>query len=418
MTICFFEDEGDRLFAPLTLTRPVDDLRIGVFTIREKWQRYLKIKQTARVVREPLSYLFKNELTGSDGGKTSRNLKNKGLVIWINARWLPDFEAAEAVRKLSENEYLLRNGKIVAVRMGQDESREFYQKQIPSFSPDDLSGEMQAAETGAGAMLDYLWDLFLKNDSEIRNDVALLQSLKALQAPEWPGVVLSHSENIYAEPGTRVDPGAIIDASEGPVYLGPESHVMSGAVIQGPSALCEQSVLKMGTRVYSGTTIGPVCKVGGEVQNVIMHSHSNKAHDGYLGNSLIGEWCNLGAFTTTSNLKNNYKPIKIPEWSTGHVYKSSLQFFGTVMGDHGKTAINTTLSAGTLCGVFCNLFTYGFPPKHVPSFSWVSPHNTEPYQFEKAMETAEIMMSRRNVPLSRDYLMMMKYIYDHRDGLR
>ena len=417
MTICFFEDEGDRLFAPLTLTRPVDDLRIGIFTIREKWQRHLGTSRTTRVVREPLAYLFGNDFFDSSGGKSTRSSGDESLVLWINARWLPDPEAAAAVRDLKENHCLLRNGKVVAARMGQDESREYYSKRIHSISTDDLSGDMRADETEAGTMLDYLWDLFLKNDAEIRNDVALLRSLKTLQTPDWPGVVLSHPENIHAEPGVRVDPGAIIDASGGPVYLGPESHVMSGAVIQGPSALCGQSVLKMGTRVYSGTTIGPVCKVGGEVQNVIMHSHSNKAHDGYLGNSLIGEWCNLGAFTTTSNLKNNYKPIKIPEWSTGHVHPSSLQFFGTVMGDHGKTAINTTLSAGTLCGVFCNIFTYGFPPKHVPSFSWVSPHETVPYQFEKAMETAEIMMQRRGVPLSRSYLLMMKHIFDRRNGI-
>ena len=417
MTICFYEDEGDRLFAPLTLTRPVDDLRIGIFTIREKWQRHLGIRRTARVAREPLTYLFGNEFSENNGGISARSSGGDSPVLWINARWLPDPDAAEKVKGLKENHFLLREGKVVAVRMGQDESREYYSKRIQSISTENLSGNMWADETEAGTMLDYLWDLFLKNDAEIRYDVALLRSLKPLQTPEWPGVILSHPENIYAEHGARVDPGAIIDASDGPVYLGLDSHVMSGAVIQGPSALCGQSVLKMGTRVYSGTTIGPVCKVGGEVQNVIMHSHSNKAHDGYLGNSLIGEWCNLGAFTTTSNLKNNYKPIKIPEWSTGHVHKSSLQFFGTVMGDHGKTAINTTLSAGTLCGVFCNIFTYGFPPKHVPSFSWVSPHKTESYQFEKAMETAEIMMVRRNVPLSRDYLMMMKHIFDHRNGL-
>ncbi len=415
MTICFFEDEGDRLFAPLTLTRPVDDLRIGIFTIREKWQRHLGIRRTARVAREPLTYLFRNDFPDENGETGARSSADESPVLWINARWLPDPEAAVAVRELKENHYLLREGKVVAVRVGQDESRAFYRERIRSFSTDGPIVDMHPVETGAGTMLDYLWDLFLKNDAEIRNDVALLRSLKSLQTPKWAGVVLSHPKNIYAEPGARVDPGAIIDASEGPVYLGPDSHVMSGAVIQGPSALCGQSVLKMGTRVYSGTTIGPVCKVGGEVQNVIMHSHSNKAHDGYLGNSLIGQWCNLGAFTTTSNLKNNYKPIKIPEWATGHIYKSSLQFFGTVMGDHGKTAINTTLSAGTLCGVFCNIFTYGFPPKHVPSFSWVSPHKTEPYQFEKAMETAEIMMQRRDVPLSRDYLLMMKHIFDHRE---
>ncbi len=404
MTICFFEDEGDRLFAPLTLTRPVDDLRIGILTIREKWERYLNIGKSARVGRVPLSYLYKSDLADA-----------KDDVLWINARWLPDDDAVEALNGLKNNEFLRRNGTVVAARAGPDESREHYQNGIRNFSGIERTDDPHYVETGSGLMLDYLWDLFLNNETEIRKDVALLRKSEEKPAPDFFGAVLSHPENIFAENGARVDPGVVIDASAGPVYLGPDCHIMSGAIIQGPVAICGKSVVRMGTRVYAGTTIGPVCKVSGEIQNVILYGHSNKAHDGYLGNSLIGEWCNLGANTTTSNLKNNYKPIKIPEWSTGHIHKSSLQFFGTVMGDHGKTAINTTLSAGTLCGVFCNIFTYGFPPKLVPSFSWVSPHSTQPYQFEKAMETAEIMMGRRDIPLKRDYLLMMKHIFDHRD---
>ena len=494
MTICFFEDEGDRLFAPLTLTRPVDDLRIGILTIREKWQRYLDIQdlqKITRVGRTPLTFLYRCEAPG-DGEE----------VLWINARWLPDAGVAELLTGLQSDVLVRRNGTIVAALLGPEESRKYRELGTRAFSDAAESEALPVIDTTCGEVLDYLWDLFMKNEMEIRKDVALLGSAGGSEdafaggsavgsaggpedgsvagsadesvgrpavgsvagsadasgagspggsgtgstdgpgapaadgsvvgaaagyagkhvangdrLPDFPGVVLNSREHIHAEEGVRVDPGAIIDASSGPVYLGAGCHVMCGAIIQGPVAIGEQSVVRMGTRIYAGTTIGPVCKVSGEIQNVIMYGHSNKAHDGYLGNSLIGEWCNLGANTTTSNLKNNYKPIKIPEWSTGHVYKTSIQFFGTVMGDHGKTAINTTLSAGTLCGVFCNIFTYGFPPKHVPSFSWVSPHNTESYQFEKAMETAEIMMQRRGVPLSRDYLLMMKHIFDRRNGM-
>jgi len=442
MTICFFEDEGDRLFAPLTLTRPVDDLRIGILTIREKWQRYLEIhdpQKITRVGRTPLTLLYRCEAPG-DGEE----------VLWINARWLPDTGAAELLSELESDVLVRRNGTIVAARLGPEESRKYRELGTRAFSHAAETEALPVTETTCGEMLDYLWDLFMKNEMEIRKDVALLVSANGSAGgsmdepadgsadgpaggpadgpaggpaangnnlPDFPGAVLNSREHIHTEEGVRVDPGAIIDASSGPVYLGADCHVMCGAIIQGPVAIGRQSVVRMGTRIYAGTTIGPVCKVSGEIQNVIMYGHSNKAHDGYLGNSLIGEWCNLGANTTTSNLKNNYKPIRIPEWSTGHVYKTSIQFFGTVMGDHGKTAINTTLSAGTLCGVFCNIFTYGFPPKHVPSFSWVSPHHTEPYQFEKAMETAEIMMQRRGVPLSRSYLLMMKHIFDRRNGV-
>ncbi len=453
MTICFFEDEGDRLFAPLTLTRPVDDLRIGILTIREKWQRYLGIQDPdkfTRVGRAPLTWLYRCEAPG-DGDE----------VLWINARWLPDAGAAELLSELESDVLVRRNGTIVAARLGPEESRKYRELGTRAFSHAAETEALPVTETTCGEMLDYLWDLFMKNEMEIRKDVALLVSANGSvdgsvagssggsqdgsvagssgesqdgsvagssgesvgrpvangnSLPDFPGAMLNSREHIHTEEGVRVDPGAIIDASSGPVYLAAGCHVMCGAIIQGPVAIGGQSVVRMGTRIYAGTTIGPVCKVSGEIQNVIMYGHSNKAHDGYLGNSLIGEWCNLGANTTTSNLKNNYKPIRIPEWSTGRVHKTSLQFFGTVMGDHGKTAINTTLSAGTLCGVFCNIFTYGFPPKHVPSFSWVSPHDTEPYQFEKAMETAEIMMQRRGIPLSRSYLLMMKHIFDRRNG--
>jgi UDP-N-acetylglucosamine diphosphorylase/glucosamine-1-phosphate N-acetyltransferase len=412
MTICFFEDEGDRLLAPLTLTRPVDDLRIGILRIREKWQRHLDVGSPAditRIGRPPLDRLFRSDPPDGDVD-----------VLWINARWLPDFEAAELLGGLDGPCMIRREGVVVAARLGPDESRKCHARGIRDLADSEETRELPVIETTAGRLVSYLWDLFLKNGAEIRMDVSLLAKTGGLASngdslPDFPGAVLGRREQIHAEEGVRVDPGVIIDASDGPVYLGAESHIMSGAIIQGPVSIGERSVIRMGTRIYGGTTIGPVCKVSGEIQNVILYGHSNKAHDGYLGNSLIGEWCNLGANTTTSNLKNNYKPIRIPEWSTGHVHKTALQFFGTVMGDHGKTAINTTLSAGTLCGVFCNIFTYGFPPKKVPSFSWVSPHDTEPYQFEKAMETAEIMMKRRDVPLGRDYLLMMKHIFDNRD---
>lgn len=403
MTICFFEDEGHRRFAPLTLTRPVDDLRVGIITIREKWEMYLGPDSVTRTRRPPLIYLFTTGLPD-----------NSSDVLWINARWLPDAATADEVHKLDAYQALRHSDRIVAMRLPVNESRDCYENGIGLNH--FLTYTNGIRDTRSGTLISNLWDLFQVNEEQICNDIELLKTVRSFAGPDWPHATVIHPDAIFAGPDVRVDPGAVIDASAGPVYLGRNSHVMYGAVIQGPGALCEHSVLKMGCKVYPGTTIGPVCKVSGEVHNVIMHSHSNKAHDGYLGNSLIGEWCNLGANTTTSNLKNNYKPVKIPEWSTGHVYSAPLQFFGTVMADHGKTAINTTLSAGTLCGVFCNIFTYGFPPKHIPSFSWVSPEATEPYEFGKAMETAEIMMGRRGIPLEDNYVRMMKHIYEHRQA--
>jgi len=386
MTICFFEHNGDRIFAPLTLTRPVDDLRIGVFTIREKWQRYLQTEQLTRIPREPVSKIFPGVLP-----------EGQGDIIWINARWLPDSNAAAEVRSLEAGERLVYGGHVVAIRLSTEESLPLFKHPETGFDPNN------GRKTVAGSLISHLWDLFQQNEAEINKDIALLKSTNPVSAPGFPQAILINPDDIYAEKGAKVDPGAVIDASAGPVYLGRDSHVMFGAVIQGPGSVGEQSTVKMGANVYRGTTIGPVCKVNGEINNVIFHSHSNKGHDGFIGNSLIGEWCNLGANTITSNLKNNYKPIRLPNWTDGVPQDTSQQFIGTVMGDLGRTAINTTLSAGTMCGVCTNIVTTGFPPQHIPSFSWVTDNGVAPYLVDKAIETAEIIMQRRDIRMSQEY---------------
>jgi UDP-N-acetylglucosamine diphosphorylase/glucosamine-1-phosphate N-acetyltransferase len=203
----------------------------------------------------------------------------------------------------------------------------------------------------------------------------------------------------------------MIFAEKGPVYIGEGAQIMANSVVRGPAAICEKSVIKMGAKIYEDTTIGPVCKVGGEVANVIFHSYSNKAHDGYAGNSVFGQWCNLGADTNTSNLKNNYSTVKVIDWRTKKEIDTGQQFIGTIMGDHSKTGINAMLNTGTLCGVCCNLFSDDYPPKFVPSFSWVSGNDIVPYHFEKAVEAMERMMQRRDVPLTPSYHRMMKAIF-------
>lgn len=189
---------------------------------------------------------------------------------------------------------------------------------------------------------------------------------------------------------------------------------MAGAIIRGPAAICAGSTVKMGAKIYGATTIGPVCKVAGEVQNVIFHSYSNKAHDGFAGNSLFGQWCNIGANTNTSNLKNNYNPVSVTDWESGRVWDTGTRFLGTMMGDHSKTGINTMLNTGTVIGVGCNIFGDGFAPKHIPSFSWVNGSVIEEYRFDKSAETMKIVMSRRNVELSDSYLSLMETIHTGR----
>ncbi|MDG5768147.1 putative sugar nucleotidyl transferase [Balneolales bacterium ANBcel1] len=392
--LCFFEDRGDLQFAPLTITRPVDDLRIGIFTIREKWLKRLGTNRFARIQREPLTRVFPAD-----------NPADLREGLWINARWLPDEDAAAQAVSLSPGSYLLRNGKVVAARLQDDKHRKFALHPVAS----SLAGDGRS--TNAGTWLAGLWDIFLNNGREIERDIDLLREPAIDPVSAFPRVVLVNADRIHAAESARIDPGVVIDASAGPVYLGPGSHVMYGAVLLGPVAICEKSTVKMGAKISNGTTAGPVCKLNGEVENVILQSYSNKGHDGFLGNSLIGEWCNLGANTITSNLKNNYKSVRIPEWPTGEEFDTRQQFFGAVMGDHGKTAINTSLSAGTLSGVCTNIFTTDFPPKHIPSFSWVSPEGIQKYRFEKAIETIETIMKRRQVNLTDDYRDMLHQVF-------
>ena len=203
-------------------------------------------------------------------------------------------------------------------------------------------------------------------------------------------------------------------ANKGPIYIGPNSVIEAGAILKGPVAICNNATVKMTARVYDSSTIGPFSKVGGEVSSTIFHSYSNKAHDGFVGNSIFGQWCNLGADSNTSNLKNNYDFVRIQDWETKEFYKVGFQFFGTVMGDHSKTSINSMLSTGTTCGVSSNIFTSAFPPKYIPSFTWLDGEKNPEFRFDKALEVMKAMMARRNVELSEEYEHMMRYIFEQR----
>ncbi|MGB0346466.1 MAG: glucose-1-phosphate thymidylyltransferase, partial [Balneolaceae bacterium] len=202
-----------------------------------------------------------------------------------------------------------------------------------------------------------------------------------------------------------------IIADEGPVYIGQDSKVEAGSIIKGPVAIGAQAEIKMGGKIFNGTTVGPVCKVGGEINNCIFHSYSNKAHDGFAGNSIIGQWSNFGAATNTSNLKNNYSKVRLPHWDSGEMSEDGVQFFGTVFGDFSKTAINTSLNTGTICGVSSNIFCSGFPPKIIPSFTWLG-KDADMYEFDKAIKAIQAMMERRDVELSQEHISMMRYLFN------
>ncbi|TVQ66001.1 MAG: glucose-1-phosphate thymidylyltransferase [Balneolaceae bacterium] len=395
---CFFEDHYLESFHPLTLTRPLHDLRVGILTLGQKWENSLKLESGTvhSILRGHLKGVFKEPEFENETHP----------VIRINPRFIPTPDLAERVMKLSPGQGLLFEDQLIACKISQELHKKWI---LTGIEPGEI--DQIQIKNSEFTLLKNSWELFRHNGRQIEADIKLMKPDPVTEPARFPHALLVRPENIYIEEGAMIEPGALLYAENGPIYIGKGAQIMANSVVRGPSAVCEHSVVKMGAKIYEETTIGPVCKVGGEIANVIFHSYSNKSHDGYTGNSVFGQWCNLGADTNTSNLKNNYGTVKVYDWKRKKMYDSGQQFAGTVMGDHSKTGINSMLNTGTVCGVCCNLFSDAYPPKFIPSFSWVSGSDTVPYHFEKAMEAMERMMGRRNVPLTPSYKRMMKAIY-------
>lgn len=396
MQICFFTDNYAENLLPLTLTRPVDDLRVGIFTIREKWILHLNADSYTRICPHYLSGVFK-----------SNPVNENEDITWINSQFLPSNELTRKVENLDLGEVLVKEERVIAFKTDPITSKEF-SKGGQTFDISEFNKSIVKYETTS---IDHLWDLLSLNASEIENDINLnyLINVRKVELPNQ--VTTSNPENIFLSEGASIQPGCIIMAGKGPVFIGPDSTIEAGSIIQGPVAICEGATIKMAARISDGTTVGPVCKVGGEVMNTIFHSYSNKAHDGFVGNSLFGQWCNLGADTNTSNLKNNYSEVKLLDWKTKRPSEEGIQFLGTVMGDHSKTAINTQLNTGTICGVCSNIVTSKFPPKYISSFVWMTNSGIKTYILDKAFEAMAAMMGRRGVELTSDYKKMMEYLF-------
>lgn len=421
LTLLFFEDEKSISFQPLTLTRPMDDLRVGILTIREKWERALTPSAVSRVVRSELSALFPvgpSPVTNPPGSAPKNTDEQPWPVspghncLIINSRLLPGNTILSAIASLSPGEAIKTEEEFLAGLLNSDAAAE-----LP-VNPADFN--MQLADrfsnvnsiSNEGVFLaDTLPDLLTLNGAEISRDIELLNpGHRGSRISLSPHALLYFENSIFIGDDVKIEPGVTLIAEDGPIFIGNGATLMAGSVVRGPAAVCSGSTLKMGAKIYGETTIGPVCKVGGEVQNVIFHSYSNKGHDGYAGNSIFGQWCNLGADTNTSNLKNNYSPVIITDWASGKDWNTRELFFGTVMGDHSKTGINTMLNTGTMIGVSCNIFGGGFPPRHIPSFSWVNSTKVDKYHFDKAAETMQRVMTRRNMDATDPYISMMKTI--------
>lgn len=391
---CFFNDEKTERFKPLTLTRPVDDLRVGFYTIKEKWERSLEGYNACRIVPDYLVSVYSKGI-----------YKDNEPCLWVNSRYLPDQELLFAIEDLQINEKIINDNDVVVALLDENKSSECFQKGVYDF--DNLTSRKQKI----GVSVNYIWDLIKFNAEQIAADAKLSGMKNITTTGLGVEAVVNHKENIYIGDDVQIEPGCIFIAKDGPIVIENDAKIEAGSILRGPIAVGKNATIKMGARIYGGTTVGPVCKVGGEVSGSIFHSFSNKAHDGFCGNSIFGQWVNLGANTITSNLKNDYKNVKVIDWESQQPIETGRQFLGTIMADHSKTAINTMLNTGTICGVSSNVFIDYLTPKLIDSFTWLGPEGKKIYRFEKAAEVMASMMKRRNIDLNSGYLQMMKSVF-------
>lgn len=382
MNYILFDGNVRNALLPFTFTRPVADIRVGILTIREKWEKYLGYTTTT-ITEEYLSEKFPMvELEDN---------------IMINASFLPNRVLAEMVRNLEKNQAVFYDDEVIAFYAKEGQEVDF-----ESFHIFDYTDECIRIEN--------TWDIFQKNDVAIREDFELLtQDCFSQSIPKSVNVIAP--ENVFIEEGAKLE-FVTLNASTGPIYIGKNAEIMEGSVIRGPFALCEEAQVKLGTKIYGATTIGPHCRVGGEVNNSVMFAYSNKGHDGFLGNSVLGEWCNIGADSNNSNLKNNYVEVKLWSYESERFEKTGLQFCGLMMGDHSKCGINTMFNTGTVVGVSTNIFGSGFPRNFVPSFSWGGASGFTTYMTNKAFETAKIVMSRRHVAFTEKDAKILEHIFE------
>jgi UDP-N-acetylglucosamine diphosphorylase/glucosamine-1-phosphate N-acetyltransferase len=396
MHLVLFDDATRHSLLPFTHTRPIADIRCGILTMRERWQRLLEHTVSGSLTEDYLSEAFTYT-------ESVDHLLVAGGVIGT-------FLLTQAIALLKPGEVLTNNDEIIATRItGKLPAYTDIERATASYTRINFEGEVQKIRRP--------WDIFSLNDQVLRADYAAITANRT-SAPIPEGVIAINPSNIFIEPTARLLPGTIINASDGPVYIDNGAEVMEGCMLRGPVSLGKHAVLKMGARIYSGSTIGPNCVVGGEISNVVFFANSNKGHDGFLGNAVIGEWCNLGADTNCSNLKNNYDEVKVWDEHLQKSVKTGLTFCGLIMGDHSKCGINTMFNTGTITGVSCNIWGTGFPEKFIPSFTWGGIESSVTYDFNRAMETAERMMARRNRKLSEAERRVLQYVFENTSDIR
>ncbi len=394
MHIILFDDQTWKTLWPFTLTRPVAAVRVGILTIGEKWEK---------IFSEEVSYLTADYLQAKY--KYTPGDDN----LFINGSVLPGDNIKREIADLKNNEALAgKNGELIAVRLDRDHAE--------VFSPDEHKDYNVKQAASSFKAINRPWDIFAMNGDEIFSDFSIVTKGRT-SAPLGSTVSFTGKGDIFVEPGAKIE-HAIVNTEEGPVYIDKETKIMDGSLIRGPFVLGRGSVVKMGAKIYGPTTIGPFSKAGGEINNCVIFGYSNKAHEGFLGNSVIGEWCNIGADTNTSNLKNNYADVRVWSYIDEKFIDTGLKFCGLFMGDHSKCGINTMFNTGTLVGVFANIFGSGFPRTFIPSFSWGGAHGFSTYKLEKAFEVAGKVMERRNVELSPADMDLLENVFKETEKYR
>ena len=383
MNYILFDGTVRNALLPFTFTRPVADIRIGILTIREKWEKYLG-STTTTLTEEYLMEKYP--------------MVEMEQNIMINASFLPNAILVDLIQNLEQNQAVVFGDEIVAFYTNDtQEEVDFEQYDLVVYEGEFLR-------------IENTWDIFSKNDRAIREDFELLTEDRVSQ-PIPKSVNVIAPENIFIEAGAKLE-FVTLNASTGPIYIGANAEIMEGSVIRGPFALCESGRVKLATKVYGATTVGPHSVIGGEVNNSVLFGYSNKGHDGFLGNSVLGEWCNIGADSNNSNLKNNYEEVRLWSYETEGFAKTGLQFCGLMMGDHSKCGINTMFNTGTVVGVSANIFGAGLPRNFVPSYSWGGASGFSTYITSKAFQTAKIVMARRNVEFTDQDAAILTHVFE------
>jgi len=413
MTICIFEDQGYRNLLPLSYTRPASALRCGILLLQEKIARRYPKTTVSLFCRDYIAEALK----GRNGFGINPATVGKGGVLFLNGRLLLEeaisLEGKDEVALIAPTERRESRGDetVVYARLSQENAKyitpeTFLEGKLLKTLKDKVKTKKVKAR-----LISYPWDLVQCNGPEIVKDFEFLVGKKGrIDGKVYDGAHLLNPSQIFIGKGSKIKPCVVLDAENGPIYIGENVTVFPNSVVEGPAYIGDETKLKINAKIYENTSIGPVCKVGGEVEGSILHGYSNKQHDGFLGHAYIGEWCNLGAGTSNSDLKNNYGTVKV--YINGKVVDSGSMFVGLTMGDHSKSGVNTMFNTGTVVGVCANIFGAGFPPKFIPSFSWGGASGLTTYEFSKGLEVAKRVMARRNVRLGARDEKLFKTIFD------